>query len=343
MSKSLENVPDMYAALAEALAEPAEWMTNPGVDWPLFELAMNTIPNSIALPGLVLIPAEGMPERQKRYNSLFGNLSANSETGQPRFWLYESAFLTGRILGAATFAVARIYSQAGLVVEGSELPDGAAQELSFLAHLAASPARAGVGAGVRAGFLSEPTAEKNFIKSHAGLWLPDLGLALAHGSDPVYAAIGQLLYDFLNSRLLPTARQTAVIVPSGKLPSLARPSECTLCGFCTQRCPSRALFIQENASHTSLVLNATRCNGCGRCAKVCDAALLEMTQQEDGFSNESSKNHVLRVSERVICKSCGTAMVSRAEMDYVINQIGHPAWLDYCQSCKVPSFKQTGA
>jgi ferredoxin len=247
--------------------------------------------------------------------------------------LYESAFLTGRILGEATFAVAKCYSLAGLQVEGSELPDGAAPELAFLAHLARH----------------DPAAEKEFLKQHAALWLPALGQALAHGPDPVYAAIGQLLSDWIKRAVTPpTPAINAQNTRAGRIPVLANVDACTLCGFCAQRCPTAALFIRETVNQcspdvesgmTSLVLLASRCTGCGRCAAVCDTSLLSM---QPAAESTPSQPVTLRTSERVPCKACGQPMVSRAELDFVIQQIGHPAWLDYCPACRVPAYTRNG-
>ncbi len=315
---SFSDRADMYAALAEALAEPPQWICLPGREWPLYELASQLLPNSTAVRGLALIQSESLPERQVRYSNLTGGRQASGQIGgQPRHWLYESAFLTGRILGEATFEVAKCYSQAGLQVEGSELPDGAAPELAFLAYLVEQ---------------NNPAAEKDFLRQHADRWLPALGQAMARGSDPVYAVIGQLLADWITHAIRPVP---VVEIPSARLPVLEDMAACNLCGFCTQRCPTMALSIRETVELTSLVLLESRCTGCGRCAAVCDTKLLSMQPLAQPAFVEPV---VLRLSERVTCKACGQPMVSQAEMDFVIRQIGHPGWLDLCQSCRIPAY-----
>jgi ferredoxin len=303
---------DLYNALAEALAEPPQWMCLPGREWPLFELASRLLPNSTAVPGMALIQDESLAARQARYGALNG----------PRYWLYESAFLTGRILGEATFEVAKCYARAGLEVQGSELPDGASPELAFLAHLA----------------LNDPAGEKDFLRLHAARWLPALGQSLARGADPLYAAIGQLLSDWITRALAPVPTTPVRAVLPVRLPVLADTAACTLCGFCAQRCPSAALTIRETNEISALVLLADRCTGCGRCAPACDAALLKM----EPAGVIAGKPVTLRLSERVACRACGQPMVSQAELDYVIKQIGHPAWLDLCPACRVPAYTRTG-
>ena len=125
---------DLYHALAEALAEPPEWLAEPGGDWPLCEIAVRLAPASAAagraIQSLAEIQAEPLAVRRARYAAL-----------RPRLCLYESEALTGRAFGEAVLAVERYYRAAGLEVVGAELPDHASVELAFLAHVTAHGAR----------------------------------------------------------------------------------------------------------------------------------------------------------------------------------------------------------
>ncbi len=313
---SITEHADLFTALAEALSDPSEWICLPGREWPLFELASRLLPNSSALPGMALIPAEALHIRQDRYVGL-----SKGQAGKPNYWLSESAYLSGSILGHATFEVAKCYAKAGLEVEGSELPDSASNELAFLAWLARI----------------NPDAEEDFLKHHAGRWLPGLGQSLARGTDQVYAAVGQILSDWMTHVLQPNR----VVKSDGRnhLPELIDPEACNLCGFCVQRCQTQAMAIQETVDQTALELIASRCTGCGRCIAACDASLLKM--KSTGIQPQSSQ--VLRISERLVCKKCGQPMVSRAEMDYVMQQLGHLAWLEYCLDCRIPAYSRSGA
>ena len=320
---------ELYAALAEALAEPPEWLCLAGREWPLFELATQLLPDSAAVAALALIQPESMPDRKARYANLSGGRQASAQAGgQPAFWLSESAFLTGRILGEATFEVAKCYSQSGLQVEGSELPDGAATELAFLASLVEN---------------NNPVAEQDFLKQHASRWLPALGQALAQADDPLYAAIGQLLSDWITQAARP-ARPLIVKLPvldvvgsSPRLPVLSDVAACSLCGFCAQRCPTGALTIRETDRQTGLVLLASACTSCGRCVRACEMKPSLISMQASVAEQLSSQPVVLVLSERVACQQCGKPMVSQAEMDFVISKIGHPDWLDFCDTCRVPA------
>jgi TorA maturation chaperone TorD len=146
---------DLYHALAEALAEPPDWLALPGDEWPLFESAARLAPSSEAarraVASLARVRAESSAARHQRYAALFAG------AGRPRFWLYESAHLSGRLLGPQTFAVERLYHAAGLESASAELPDHASTELAFLAYLAEQGA---------------DNIERGFITKHAGRWLP---------------------------------------------------------------------------------------------------------------------------------------------------------------------------
>jgi NAD-dependent dihydropyrimidine dehydrogenase PreA subunit len=223
------------------------------------------------------------------------------------------------MFGPQATEVERYYQAAGLEVAGAELPDHVSMELAFLAHTADYGA---------------PDVERDFISKHAGRWLPSLGRALARSGDEVYAPIGQLLAEWVEecAELRPPhgASHTARLP---RLPVMLQAEACTLCGFCAQVCPTRALAIHETARETSLVLSPVKCVGCNKCERVCEMHTLKM-QPSAGEYATSRGSSVLRQSPLARCRGCDEPMVSRAELDFVIRQIGHPAWLDYCSDCR---------
>ncbi len=304
----------LYQALAESLAEPPEWLAAPGREWPLYAVALECAPFSAAArraaTALAEIPAESLAARRARYAALFAG------PGEPRFWSYESAARSGRLLGPESFAVDRLYRAAGLEVAGAELPDHAACELAFLAHLA------GHGAD---------ELERRFVKLHAGRWLPQLGHGLAATADSVYAPIGRLLAGWLDETV--RARTSARPQPRAAIrwPIVTQVADCTLCGFCVQSCPTRALAVAETDDQTQLVLMPGRCTGCGRCLGACPERALRLAGRPSG---ELAAPQVLRHSPRIACRACGAPMVSQAELDFVARQIGRPDWLAYCADCR---------
>jgi TorA maturation chaperone TorD/ferredoxin len=340
---------DLYQALAEALAEPPEWLAFAGDEWPLKRLALELAGTSAAMresaAGLSEVAAEPLPARRRRYAALFAG------PGGAPLWFYESGHREGRLLGETSLAVARLYQAAGLELAGAELPDHASVELAFLAFLARRQA-------------SEPEhsrawrrLERRFIKEHGGRWLPALGRALIASTDPVYAPIGRLLVHWLEEMARPPKRKSG-LAQRGTLPLMARPEDCTLCGFCIGVCPTRALAIHETGAETMLLLRDSHCTGCGKCVGICQTralepgtrslvlakepapalsaavALMPVTAEGSGRQPSAARWRPLRRSPRAICPACGEATVSCAELDFVARQIGRPAWLAYCLACR---------
>jgi ferredoxin len=308
---------DLYTLLAELLAEPPDWVSLSGREWPLFETLTGLASESEAarrhLDLLAGIPSERADQRLKRYAALFAS-------GRPRFWLYESAAKTGKILGPQAFEMARLYCAAGMETAGAELPDHISLELAFLAYLA--------------GQTGDYPYEQQFLEKH-GAWMIDLGRALARSGDEVYAPIGALLDDWLTEVQKPATQQEFVrpqpsTVNGLLLPILPNPNDCTLCGFCAQVCPTRALKVMQNAEGDFLLLNTAECIHCAKCERVCEFHALKMSLP--GPSAEATL--VLRQSPHALCKTCGKPIASRAEMDYIVSQIGKAAWQHLCLDCR---------
>jgi len=337
---------DLYALLAELLAEPPEWMSLPGREWPLFDLLTQLAAESDAarrhLDLVAGIPSEEVDQRRQRYASLF-------QAGRPRFWLYESAARTGKILGEPTFAMAQLLQAAGLETAGAELPDHISLELAFLSYL------------VERDNIS--LYEKQFLEKRAA-WMIDLGRALAQSGDAVYAIIGALLANWLiestqhaTSRSIPVGRNTSTAQHAIRnthhatrttqhvnhatrttqhapratlLPIIPNPDNCTLCGFCAQVCPTRALKVLEDRRQTILALDPAECIHCGKCEKICDFEALTMLPAPVS----AEKSLTLRHSPLAYCQKCGRPIVSQAELDYIVSQIGDAAWQHLCLDCR---------
>lgn len=304
----------LYHALAEALADPPEWLARPGCEWPLFESAAGLASSSAAarraVESLAEVRGESIAARRARYTALFLG------PGRPRLCLHESAALSGRLLGPETLAVEKMYRSAGLESIDAELPDHVSLELAFLAHAAAG---------------GHASLERRFIEQHAGRWLPDLGRALARSGDRVYAPIGQLLAGWLTERVHPSrARASANGL---RVPAMSQAAACTLCGFCAQVCPAHALVVCETHDTTALLLATTVCVSCGKCERFCEARALRMRAPGEERRAEPEWL-VLHRSPRAHCRGCGEPTVSRAELDFVAAKIDQPVWLEYCPGCR---------
>ena len=322
---------EVYALLAELLAEPPDWMDSAGREWPLFGLLTQLSAESEAtrhhLDLLAGIPSESHDQRRRRYASLFAS-------GGPHFWLYESAALTGKILGPQTFELAKLYRAAGLEVEGAELPDHISIELAFLSLFVG---RDGI-----------PTYEKQFLEQHSN-WMINLGRALAHSADEVYAPIGNLLAEWLRERMAqnegyatagerhPLDHHTQIThhaLRITSLPLIPRADDCTLCGFCVQVCSTHALRMIEDAENTLLHLSPKDCIGCGKCERICEFHAMVMSLPSLIGRGAEGEGETLRQSPRVRCQTCGEPIVSQAELDFVAAQIGSPDWLHLCLDCR---------
>jgi TorA maturation chaperone TorD/ferredoxin len=313
----------LYQALAEMLTADGspDWMAGPGITWPLYQAAQSLAPSSasarLAKQALAAIPSRTAAALRESHRDLFARSSP------PYFSMYESAWISGRLLGPETLEVERLYRAVGLEPEGSELPDHASVELAFLAYLAGGGSQTEI-------------AEREFIRQHAGRWLPSFGRGLARSGDRAYAAVGQPLIGWLGeARCHPVQRRRA---GCGQ-PSIPFFDDCTLCGFCVQACPARALEIIESKTETALRLFPSLCMGCGRCERACEFKALRMEVPPIVSDGPSEKDAViLRLSLRAYCPSCGNATVSRAELDFVRDQLDNPTWLENCLDCRPIAF-----
>ena len=311
---------EMYAMLAELMATPPDWMFQSGRAWPLFNLLTHLAPEfdetHLHLDLLASIPFEPGCLRRERYASLF-------TSGKPRFWLYESAAKTGKILGSSTFEMAQLYRTAGLEVGGAELPDHISLELTFLSYLSGWD-------GILLGYQE---IELQFLELH-GSWMIDLGHAMKKSGDPVYGPIGQLLSDWITDQMNFANSQKHVTSTKRYIPIIPRPDECTLCGFCAQICPTRALQVLEDRQNSFLTLNISECVSCGKCKKICDFNAIKM---EHAPVDELNLN--LRNSPIIHCNNCGQNIASEAEMNYISSQIGEATWQHFCMDCRVTLYK----
>ena len=310
----------LFAELAQALTPHGynlpEWMALPGQEWPLFDVAVKvaakqpTAQWARAIEALTRVEAASLETRGSEYNALFlGN-------GHPAIWLYESNHLNGHVPGPATFSVKSIYERAGLEVEGAELPDHAAMELSFLAFLCQQEAQSSD---------SEWRAVRRlFIKKHAGKWLPEVGRALIRNEYPTWQTVGHLLIAVFTPISLRIPDSLNLL-----LPELSDSTTCNLCGFCVQICPTKALQMYEDEHQTELRLLSNRCVSCHKCERTCTPGALTLV------GAAVTGLQVLRRSARACCPHCGTPTVSQAELESIAAKLGdHPTWIDACLGCR---------
>ena len=186
-----------------------------------------------------------------------------------------------------------------------------------------------------------------------------LGRALKQSGDPVYAPIGQLLADWLTEQAYHATcnytlrvsevegtqhgldTHTALRSVQGRtlldhqtcntfLPIISNPDDCTLCGFCAQACPTRALKVMQNAEGDFLSLNIAECVHCAKCERICEFHALKMSLP----APSAEEAVILRQSPHARCRTCGKPIASQAEMNYIVSQIGEAAWQHLCLDCR---------
>jgi TorA maturation chaperone TorD/Fe-S-cluster-containing hydrogenase component 2 len=323
----------IYQALAEALAGPI-----PGIQESLLEAVtigawvLDSMACQKAALTLAELPVIGLEILRKNYTRLIAN------PGRRPVALYESLHRGGGLMGQVTWAVERHYRALGLAPTKEELPDHASVELAFLGHLAVAEAEARTAGDGR--LVARLKAEQHtFLRTHAGTWLPEVGVALATADNRFYAAVGRLLNEFLAEEVAGRKQNGRTRV---RLPTLKNPNACTLCGLCVGSCPLGALRVIESAAETALTLNPAQCIGCNRCGRTCPEGVLHLSPAMGPIDRSGPANgtgcRVMRHSPRAECPTCGRPTVSQAELEAVLTRLQpDPAMqqrLCLCVECK---------
>ncbi|MFQ5340125.1 MAG: molecular chaperone TorD family protein [Anaerolineae bacterium] len=319
----------VYHALAATLAPPAS-----GIEELLRDAAATgaQVLGSVACQRAALdmaeLPRRGLPALRHSY----ARLTAGS--GRQPVPLYESLHRYGRLAGPATWEVEQHYRALGLVPLDGELSDHASLELAFLGHLAEAEAE-GRAAGDGRLVVRLRAEQRTFLRTHAGAWLPEAGVALAAAEERFYAIVGQLLSEFLSEE---RSSRTRARQAGAWLPVLQDPAACTLCGLCVGSCPLGALRVVESATETALTLDVQQCIGCDRCARTCPEKVLILASDSQSKPVNGTRRRVMRQSHRAACPNCGQPTVSQAELDAVFARLQpDPATqqrLSLCVECK---------
>jgi ferredoxin len=318
----------VYHALAEALAGPV-----PGIAGLLLDAVtagtqtMGSVACQRAALALAELPVPDLDALRRNYVCLCGpggkflnglpegrRVQVTAGANRQPVALYESLHRRGCLGGQPTWVVERHYRALVLAPVGGGLPDHASLELAYLGHLATAEAEAREAGDGR--LIARLRAEqRTFLSTHAGAWLPEVGLALVAAGGSFYATVGRLLSGFLAEEL--TGRKQWDGRAGAQAPILKDPAACTLCGLCVGSCQRGALRVMESVTQTELTLNPAQCTGCNRCVRICPEGVLLLSL---GAANRTDWR-VMRRSPRTSCPNCGRPTVSQAELDAVFARL----------------------
>ncbi len=246
--------------------------------------------------------------------------------GRPIAWPYESVYIEGQLSGKTTEQVARCYTEAGLQVsnENRELPDHIAFELAFMAHLVSREERD----HDRAELWRQ--RQRHFLDQHLTKWLPEFCRRIERSdAHPFYRQAAQLArqivedhrtylshtlaggVDQTNGRPQPSTHVNPPRISSGRRPRRfpnvrlsVISSQCTLCTLCADACRQGALTIHSKLTTLNLVFQATRCNGCRACLRLCPENAITLELDSPLSLPNSNPEKVVITAPRVVCPRC---------------------------------------
>lgn len=97
--------------------------------------------------------------------------------------------------------------------------------------------------------------------------------------------------------------------------------KCTLCGACTQACPTGALAPGDGERGWGLSWNAARCVPCGHCEAVCPEEAIRVASATDPLKLRAGRTALMPDATRP-CPTCGRPMVTPAMVTRVRDLLG---------------------
>jgi len=114
-------------------------------------------------------------------------------------------------------------------------------------------------------------------------------------------------------------------------------SACSLCGLCSDSCPTGAMKYSEGSESASLEFTARDCTGCRLCSDACPEGALRIVRRLDGLSLAGDPI-VLKSAELCRCQQCGQGYAPEALVSRVRSSLGQRASavdLRYCPDCRM--------
>ncbi|MBI3988413.1 MAG: 4Fe-4S dicluster domain-containing protein [candidate division NC10 bacterium] len=110
---------------------------------------------------------------------------------------------------------------------------------------------------------------------------------------------------------------------------------CTLCGVCPDRCPTGALFLQENTQTSKLLFDHASCVACFSCVEACPEKVLTVERELD-FGQIRNEPTILAEDRITSCRRCGKP-IAPSHMLQKVQPLFSPQPLDLevCSFCRI--------
>lgn len=174
---------------------------------------------------------------------------------------------------------------------------------------------------------------------------PAPGQASRDGQDLSLAAILLRLWAALTPSTPPVI--SGADVPFGQI-RVTEAVSCTLCGVCTQVCPTRALSLIHNPTEEALTFSHARCVACGACVEQCPEKVLQLDRALD-FAAMRGAADVLACQHVIRCRRCQQVIASASMLAKVQQSLsslpGGRLWDpgELCASCRLAGSISTKA
>jgi len=111
--------------------------------------------------------------------------------------------------------------------------------------------------------------------------------------------------------------------------------DCTLCGVCVRKCPTKAFNFSIKDSKLMINFNPSKCVGCNACVSLCEEDAIIVTREYDYSSLHEGYSYVTAEDEIVKCKRCGKPFDNKKKILRVASILNvNPEDLEYCNECK---------
>jgi ferredoxin len=128
-------------------------------------------------------------------------------------------------------------------------------------------------------------------------------------------------------------------IPFGIVEVKSGERSCTLCGSCSDRCPTEALALREGAVSSQLLFTHSRCVACTACVEVCPEKVLRLEKMLN--LSLLGKTTVLAKGRMAYCRRCGKTIAPLTMMQKVRDQLAgrktspRPSLDVFCPDCRI--------